>query len=110
MRFPILLGSTLMVDRAAQEPPLTVRAQKADVACLVEVEGRRFDLGSEGYEEFRALVESWPSRQAVIELDRDIPWRCLGGLLFTLQRAGFQTDVRVDGVSSREAWLSGQLG
>ena len=88
----------LLIGCAAQTPPLSARVSRAGDGCLVEVEGRRFDHPTATGDELLAFIETWPNRRAVLNMDPDTPYRCVGGTIFTLQRAGFKIDTLVDGV------------
>ena len=53
--------------------------------------------------ELLELAASWRGERAVIQADSDTPYKCIGGTIFTLQRAGLRdVEVVVDGVKLSE--------
>jgi hypothetical protein len=71
---------------------------RAGEGCSIEVGGRRFAYPTEIGEPLLAFVRAWPNRRAVLNLIGDTPYRCIGGTIFTLQRAEFRKiDMLVDG-------------
>jgi len=79
--------------------PLEVYVRFAGDHCDISLAGRQFELrpGSDGgIDDF---LRSWRDRRVDINADFDLPYRCLGGLLFALQSAGFPTrGVRFNGL------------
>lgn len=93
-----LVAVALLIGCAARSPPLSVQVSRAGDGCSVEVGGRRFAYPTEIGEKLLTFVQAWPNRRAVLNLMGDTPYRCVGGTIFTLQRAGFQKiDMLVDG-------------
>jgi hypothetical protein len=58
---------------------------EAGAPCTAEVEGRPIAM-----RDFPAFARRWRGRDAQVRGDIDIPYRCIGGLIFELQRAGFR--------------------
>lgn len=52
-------------------------------ACFVEVGGERMSL-----DEFAAPARRWRGRDVHLEADIRTPYRCIGSVIYTLQRAG----------------------
>jgi hypothetical protein len=94
--------AALLFGCAAQNAPLSVRVTRDSDGCVLEVEGRRFDNQSGGGEQLLSFARAWPNRRATVNMDRDTPYRCVGGPIFVLQRAGFRKiDVAMDGEPPR---------
>ena len=92
----ILLISLL--GACASKPPLLVRATGEDDTCTVQVNG--LTLSNEELDErrLRALATAHGSR-LIVDADHRTPYKCIGGTIFKLQRAGFRVvSVRVNGV------------
>ncbi|HYD12012.1 MAG TPA: hypothetical protein VEC11_04120 [Allosphingosinicella sp.] len=53
--------------------------------CFAEVEGRRVPLA-----EFGAFARRWRGREAQLKADINTPYRCVGPIIFELQRTGFR--------------------
>ncbi|HYI49174.1 MAG TPA: hypothetical protein VEX35_11995 [Allosphingosinicella sp.] len=53
--------------------------------CTIQVEGRRI-----AERDFLAFARRWRGREAHIRGDPQTPYRCVGGVIFELQRAGFR--------------------
>lgn len=67
---------------------MTVQASgtgDAGAPCAVEVEGRRIAM-----RDFRAFARRWHGREAHIRGAINIAYRCMGAVIFELQRAGFR--------------------
>jgi len=64
-------------------------AQQADGACLAVIDGKPFDMKSE--QAVRDALRLYPVSEADVHLvgDTDVPYRCLGGLIYTLQKLGY---------------------
>jgi hypothetical protein len=83
-----LLGGAMAVAGCAQERAMVVRASAAgesSAPCVAEVEGRRIAM-----RDFPAFARRWRGREAHLEGDINTPYRCIGGLIYELQRAGFR--------------------
>lgn len=76
-----------------QQPYLVIVRGPAD-ACSAEVAGRRFTM-DELLESARIEAGKGRSARIIIETS-DTPYRCIGGAIYTLQRAGF---LRLDGAA-----------
>lgn len=69
---------------------------------MIQIGGHRFGYGDTDGERMRRLVSRWPNRRAILNMERDLPYRCIGGVVYTLQRERFQViDLLVDG----KPWL-----
>jgi hypothetical protein len=81
-----LLGGLLLAG-SATAPALIVYAERAEGerACMIEVQRRR--LSSDA---LLAVARRWPGRRAIVVTGSDTPYRCVGEVVFTLQRAGFE--------------------
>lgn len=53
--------------------------------CVAKVDGRTVPL-----DDFYAFARRWRGRQAHLIADINTPYRCLGRIIFELQRAGFR--------------------
>jgi hypothetical protein len=90
---PVLLLAAL--GACASQPPLVVRAASEGDACRAQIDGATFAPDELQGPRLRALR----GRRLVVDADPDIPYRCMGGIVFMLQRAGFHiVSVRVNGV------------
>ena len=65
-------------------PNLVVDAYEDNGACSVVVNGERVDS-----QRLLELATAWPSRRGIVRMEKGTPYRCVGGVVFTLQRAGF---------------------
>ena len=54
----------------------------ADAPCFVEVEGERLPM-----DRFAALARRWRGREAHLRGESDTPYRCVGPVIYNLQRA-----------------------
>jgi hypothetical protein len=59
-------------------------AGSAEAPCLAEVDGRRMSL-----DDFAAFARRWRGREAHLKGTIDTPYRCIGRIIYELQRAGF---------------------
>jgi hypothetical protein len=87
--FLICLLASPSVSQAAAPAPLLVTARRHGEACRIIAAGRRVTS-----DQFTHLAERWPSRRAVFRMQQDTPYRCVGGVIFTLQRFGYQIQLR----------------
>ena len=88
--FAVTLASGVAIGCAAPTTvaPFRVVVRGPAEACSLEVEGRK--LATEQLLEI-ARVEAKPGRRARIDLDTpETPWQCVGGVIYTLQKAGFR--------------------
>lgn len=53
--------------------------------CVAEVGGRRISAA-----EFPAFARHWRGREAQLTMDINAPYRCVGAVIYALQRAGFR--------------------
>ena len=74
---------------------LTVAAANDGGGCSLVVGGRRLTS-----EQFTELARTWPSRRVILTAAPLTQYRCVGGIIFTLQRYGFEGAV-IDGESGR---------
>jgi hypothetical protein len=94
--FLILFASG--VGACAADPPLLARVSGDGDACAVHVNGLTISQSQRNDANLRALA-TIPGRRMIVDADRRTPYRCIGGTIFNLQRAGFHIlTVRVDGV------------
>jgi hypothetical protein len=56
-----------------------------DGPCTVEVDGERIPLDA-----FFDFAQRWPGREAHLNGGIDTPYRCVGRIIYDLQRANFQ--------------------
>ena len=82
---PAICGAGLLCSCAAAAPPVRVHVGGDGVAapCTVEVDGRRV-----APESLATLTRPW--REAHITGAIDTPYRCVGAVIYALQRAGFR--------------------
>ncbi len=97
----ILLASG--VGACASNPPLLARVGGEGQACAVHVNGLTISHSQRNDANLHTLATT-PGRRMIVDTDGRTPYRCVGGTIFNLQRAGFHIlAVRVDGVElSRE--------
>lgn len=68
------------------QKPLRLKFVSSD-PCAFEFEGKRYESASA--EEFAMMLRKRPTPSAVVvEGDTEIPYRCVGGVIFALQSAG----------------------
>jgi hypothetical protein len=84
-RLSALLALGLSLDACASRAPVEIRIRQVgeDMPCKAEVDGELFDAQSLGA---RARRGRW--RSVTLHGDADMPYRCVGGSVFELQRAG----------------------
>lgn len=73
-------------SRTAGDPPFTATVSGTEGACSVKVEGRQ--VTSDQLLEI-ARREAARKRRAQLLGDAEVPYRCIGGAIYTLQLAGF---------------------
>lgn len=82
----VISVGALVLSCVAARPkgqPLIVDAYEGDGGCVIVVNGERVDSAR-----LLAVASAWPSRQGIVRMKKDTPYRCVGGVVFTLQRAG----------------------
>jgi hypothetical protein len=79
LRFGLLLPGAC----AAPSPPLAVVPYARDGACRYEAKGRSMSL-----DELVAAARAWRGRAVRCGGGLEAPYKCLGGAIFALQRAG----------------------
>lgn len=80
----VLLTSCMQLERGA--PPLVVNVKRDGEACRVTVEGERVTS-----DRLLEIGRSATKRRSIVLYDKDTPYKCIGGAIFTLQRAGLTT-------------------
>jgi hypothetical protein len=71
------------VQTRQSSPALVISAKRDGDGCRVTVEGERVTS-----ERLLEIGRSSPRRRAIVIYDKDTPYKCIGGAVFTLQRAG----------------------
>jgi hypothetical protein len=92
-RIPAAAAAAALAACASPQPrPVPVLevaiGGSAETGCRMVVEGRSLDAA-----EFQAYAASWPARPRRAHLAAagpDTPYRCIGGAIDILQRAGFR--------------------
>jgi hypothetical protein len=93
----IFIGGAGLLTGCASAPPLHFDAKQVDGICQLQFDGRTVDLRT-AEQELRKIAQSTPSRRAIANADKSMPYRCIGGALFWRQVAGFRrVDFTVDG-------------
>jgi biopolymer transport protein ExbD len=79
-------GLGLLCGCASDGPPVRIRVSGNGVAapCAAEIGGRRIDP-----ESLTGLARRWRGREAQVTGSIDTPYRCVGHVIYALQRAGF---------------------
>src|SRR5687767_7421544 len=62
----------------------------APETCRVGFEGRTFDLSTEEEEALRSLRSRTGQRDATVEGEVNVPWRCIGAAIALAQRADYR--------------------
>lgn len=94
---PIL--ALVLLNGCARNPPLVVRVVETGGVCTVNLNGEALTL-EQIYLARLQRVEKVHGRRIIVDADGNIAYRCFGGAVFNLQRAGFQVvDARVNGAS-----------
>jgi len=78
---PALLAAC--VQTRQEEPPLVVTARQDGDGCLVKVEGERVTS-----QRLLEIARRTSKRRAIVIFEKETPYKCTGGAIFTLQRAG----------------------
>jgi hypothetical protein len=97
--FPVtLLMCILPVSGCATRSPLMVQTTSDDVDCNLMVGGKPSSSRKLDKEALQVSAKNHNHR-AVLDAYRTTPYKCIGGVVFALQNAGFQrVTVRIDGV------------
>jgi hypothetical protein len=89
---PILIalsaGPAIGSAASAEVAPFVVAVRGPATACTIEVAGRRVTL-----DELLAIARRQPKPKRHARIVSDMgpaPYRCIGGAIYTLQRAGFE--------------------
>lgn len=85
----VALTGFCLAAGCAQQPAAIARsgfvkvggAGTAEAPCFVEVDGARMPLQS-----FTAFAERWRDREVHLEGDARVPYRCVGGVIYALER------------------------
>jgi len=83
----VVAPSVLLAGCLANQPkgpPLVVDAVDTGGGCQVTISGEQVTS-----ERLLEIASSWPTRHGLVRMEKDTPYRCAGGVVFTLQRAGF---------------------
>lgn len=87
-----------LIAGCARNPPLLVRASGSGETCTVTVNGEVFSHEELSQPRLQRLAEEH-GRRLVVDSDAYTPYRCIGGAVYELQRAGFKVvSVQVGGV------------
>jgi hypothetical protein len=81
------LAVAFLTAGCAREQVINVHASGTGAEgapCVIEIGGRRIAL-----EDVSALARRWRRREAHLSMNADTAFRCVGGLIHELQRAGF---------------------
>lgn len=84
-----VLAWLLCLCACVQKPALNVRATGREQICRVWISGVEAGLEAMNSSSLRRLAAAHQKR-AIIDTDLETPYRCIGGVIFNLQRAGFQ--------------------
>jgi biopolymer transport protein ExbD len=96
MRIAAIVCSSCLCA-CAQTAPLNVAATGRGHACSLRVNGVEVSRDALDLNRLRSAAATHRNR-AVIDTDQETPYRCIGGVIFDLQRAGFQVvTVTVNG-------------
>lgn len=83
-----ILACAAIVAGCAPQRTMLVQASgrgEAGAPCAVEVEGQRIAM-----RDFPAFARRWRGREAHVRGDINIPFCCIGGIFWELEKAGFQ--------------------
>lgn len=72
----------------ASQPKIFL-TRHADGTCSSAIDGKPFDMRDENA--VRAAMDSYPGKELEVRImdDMDMPYRCIGGLIYTLQKLGY---------------------
>lgn len=79
-------------------PPIVATASRNGDGCRVRIDGRAYP----DFEAPTAAARAWRGRRAEVRGDIDTPYRCIGGAVFALQRAGIKRVTFVAGPAAPE--------
>lgn len=82
----LVLGVALHVPgcTAATELEIRVGGDGVNRPCFAEIDGRAIPA-----DDLPGVVRRWRGREARLVGDANTPYRCMGGIIYALQRAGF---------------------
>jgi hypothetical protein len=66
-----------------RKPPLVVNVKRDGDGCYVTVGGERVTS-----DQLKEIARNSVSRRGIVVYDRDTPYRCIGGAIYTLQLGG----------------------
>ena len=76
------------VASADPRDALAITTAGEEDGCSLVVQGQRVTS-----EQFTKLAKSWPNRRAILTMAPGTQYRCVGGVVFTLQRFGFDAQI-----------------
>jgi hypothetical protein len=83
-------------------PPLRMTVSYiAPETCHVSFEGRRFDLRTQADAAIRSLQSRAGHREAIVDGQLNVPWRCLGGAIAVAQRANYRASIDAEQLPQR---------
>lgn len=98
LRSTALVYSCCLCACVQTPPTLVLRATGQGHACTLRVNDVEVTREALGLGRLRSLRASHGDR-AVVDTDLETPYRCIGGIIYDLQRAGFRAvAVSVNGV------------
>ena len=97
MRIAAVLCS-FCLSACGQTPPLQVDASGRGQDCSLRLNGVELSRDALRLDRLQAMRANHGNK-AVVDFDLETPYRCIGGVIFDLQRAGFQVvALTVNGV------------
>lgn len=78
-----------------QADTLSITAANDGDGCALMVGGRQLTP-----EQFAEIARTWPSRRVALTMAPQTRYRCVGGVIFTLQQYGFEGEI-IDAESGR---------
>jgi hypothetical protein len=86
VRLPFLVVVTLAASCARQSaPPVILYLVRQAETCRVELDGHPVTQ-----DQLLVAARSWRGRVVRIEYGKNTPYKCIGGTIFTVQRAGVE--------------------
>ena len=86
------IGFAALAACVARGPMLTARVTATEGGCDIAIGDRHFAPGPGSDDSLYAFLRSWRGRHAVVRAELDTPYRCVGGLIFALQRTHFRIE------------------